>query len=142
MKMIRTENITKKYKRYKKQEGVIGSIKGLFHREYEEKIAVERCRCDIGQSTGAECHGIGYGHCYQQHGTGATADIGNSRGYKSDNEERYDKSEKFAEKSVECGKAACCPCRENESGADAKRYRNGDAWQQSDFKSTGHRFFR
>lgn len=40
MKMIRTENITKKYKRYKKQEGMIGSIKGLFHREYEEKIAV------------------------------------------------------------------------------------------------------
>ena len=40
MKMIRTENITKKYKRYKKQEGVTGSIKGLFHREYEEKIAV------------------------------------------------------------------------------------------------------
>ena len=38
MKIIRTENITKKYKRYKKQEGVIGSIKGLFHREYEEKM--------------------------------------------------------------------------------------------------------
>ena len=47
MKMIRTENITKKYKRYKKQEGVIGSIKGLFHREYEEKIAVDAFNMDV-----------------------------------------------------------------------------------------------
>ncbi|MDO4337535.1 MAG: ATP-binding cassette domain-containing protein [Eubacteriales bacterium] len=41
MKIIETENLTKKYKRYKKQEGLTGSIKGLFHREYEEKIAVD-----------------------------------------------------------------------------------------------------
>lgn len=41
MKMIQTANITKKYKRYKKQEGMLGSIKGLFHREYEEKTAVD-----------------------------------------------------------------------------------------------------
>ena len=41
MKIIETENLTKKYKRYKKQEGLAGSIKGLFHREYEEKIAVD-----------------------------------------------------------------------------------------------------
>ena len=47
MKMIRTENITKKYKRYKKQEGVMGSIKGLFHREYEEKIAVDAFNMDV-----------------------------------------------------------------------------------------------
>lgn len=40
MKIIQTENLTKKYKRYKKQEGIVGSIKGLFHREYEEKAAV------------------------------------------------------------------------------------------------------
>lgn len=40
MKIIETENLTKKYKRYKKQEGLAGSIKGLFHREYEEKIGV------------------------------------------------------------------------------------------------------
>ena len=49
MKMIRTENITKKYKRYKKQEGVIGSIKGLFHREYEEKIAVDAFNMDVDE---------------------------------------------------------------------------------------------
>lgn len=49
MKMIRTENITKKYKRYKKQEGVTGSIKGLFHREYEEKIAVDAFNMDVDE---------------------------------------------------------------------------------------------
>ena len=49
MKMIRTENITKKYKRYKKQEGVMGSIKGLFHREYEEKIAVDAFNMDVDE---------------------------------------------------------------------------------------------
>ena len=38
MKIIETENLTKKYKRYKKQEGLAGSIKGLFHRKYEEKL--------------------------------------------------------------------------------------------------------
>ncbi len=41
MKIIGTENLTKRYKRYKKQEGLTGSIKGLFHRKYEEKIAVD-----------------------------------------------------------------------------------------------------
>ena len=40
MKIIETTELTKKYRRYKKQEGIIGSIKGLFKREYEEKIAV------------------------------------------------------------------------------------------------------
>ena len=40
MKIIETTKLTKKYRRYKKQEGIIGSIKGLFKREYEEKIAV------------------------------------------------------------------------------------------------------
>lgn len=33
--------LTKTFKRYKKQEGLSGSIKGLFHREYEEKEAVK-----------------------------------------------------------------------------------------------------
>lgn len=41
MEIIKTENLTKTYKRYKKQEGMKGSIKGLFHREYEEKTAVD-----------------------------------------------------------------------------------------------------
>ena len=41
MEIVQTENLTKKYKRYKKQAGMKGSIKGLFHREYEETIAVD-----------------------------------------------------------------------------------------------------
>lgn len=39
--VIEARNLTKKYKRYKKKEGLMGSVKGLFHREYEEKCAVE-----------------------------------------------------------------------------------------------------
>lgn len=47
MKIIETTELTKKFKRYKKQEGMIGSIKGLLRREYEEKIAVRRLNLDI-----------------------------------------------------------------------------------------------
>ena len=39
--VIQTEGLTKKYKRYKKKEGLKGSVIGLFHREYEEKQAVD-----------------------------------------------------------------------------------------------------
>lgn len=41
MNIIETENLTKIYKRYKKEEGIFGSIKGLWKREYEEKNAVD-----------------------------------------------------------------------------------------------------
>lgn len=40
MAVINTVNLTKNYKRYKKQKGFIGSLKGLFIRDYEEKAAV------------------------------------------------------------------------------------------------------
>lgn len=40
MNVIKTKNLVKKFKRYKKQEGLKGSIKGLFKREYLEKVAV------------------------------------------------------------------------------------------------------
>lgn len=49
MKIIETENLTKKYKRYKKQEGLTGSIKGLFHREYEQKIAVDAFNMEVNE---------------------------------------------------------------------------------------------
>lgn len=49
MKIIETENLTKKYKRYKKQEGLTGSMKGLFHREYEEKIAVNAFDMEVNE---------------------------------------------------------------------------------------------
>lgn len=40
MNIIETQNLRKTYRRYQKQEGLKGSIKGLFKREYEEKDAV------------------------------------------------------------------------------------------------------
>lgn len=49
MNMIETDHLTKKYKRYKKQEGLAGSIKGLFKREYEEKTAVHDMTISIGE---------------------------------------------------------------------------------------------
>ena len=40
MNIIETKELTKSFKRYKKQEGLSGSIRGLFKREYEIKEAV------------------------------------------------------------------------------------------------------
>lgn len=40
MYMIETEKLTKKFRRYKKQEGITGSIKGLLKRDYQEIISV------------------------------------------------------------------------------------------------------
>jgi ABC-2 type transport system ATP-binding protein len=47
MSIIQAENLTKIYKRYKKETGVKGSIKGLFHREYEYKMAVNTINMSI-----------------------------------------------------------------------------------------------
>lgn len=47
MKVIETAELTKKYKRYQKQEGIIGSLKGLIKRDYEEKIAVGSFNLEI-----------------------------------------------------------------------------------------------
>lgn len=47
MNIIETENLTKTYKRYKKKEGIIGSIQGLWKREYEEKNAVNSVNLKI-----------------------------------------------------------------------------------------------
>ena len=40
MNVIEAEDLTKVYRRYIKPEGIKGSLKGLFRREYEEKAAV------------------------------------------------------------------------------------------------------
>lgn len=45
MEIIKTAGLTKNFKRFKKQAGMIGSIKGLIRREYEEKQAV--CNLDL-----------------------------------------------------------------------------------------------
>lgn len=47
MKVIETAELTKKYKRYQKQEGILGSLKGLIKRDYEEKIAVGSFNLEI-----------------------------------------------------------------------------------------------
>ncbi len=39
--MIKVENLSKTYRRYKKKEGLAGSLASLLHREYEEKKAVK-----------------------------------------------------------------------------------------------------
>ena len=38
--IIKTESLVKKYRRYKKREGILGSIASLWKRDYEEKMAV------------------------------------------------------------------------------------------------------
>lgn len=40
--IINTTNLSKTYRRYRKSEGIRGSITSLFHRKYEEKTAVNR----------------------------------------------------------------------------------------------------
>ncbi len=42
MSIIQTANLTKEYRRYKKQPGLMNSIRGLFVREYETKAALQR----------------------------------------------------------------------------------------------------
>ncbi len=50
MNIIETRDLSKKYNRYLKQEGLSGSIKGLFKRDYIEKIAVNSF--DLSVETG------------------------------------------------------------------------------------------
>ena len=40
MNIIETEKLTKVYRRFVKPEGLMGSVKSLWKREYEEKSAV------------------------------------------------------------------------------------------------------
>lgn len=47
MSIIETDKLTKVYKRYKKKEGLLGSVKGLLKREYEEKLAVNQVSLQI-----------------------------------------------------------------------------------------------
>lgn len=47
--IIETKDLVKKYRRYKKKEGLRGSIAGLWRREYEEKTAVNRVNLSVEQ---------------------------------------------------------------------------------------------
>lgn len=46
-KIIQVENLCKTYRRYKKQEGLVGSVKSLFCRQYVEKAAVSSLSLSI-----------------------------------------------------------------------------------------------
>ncbi len=47
MAIIEAEGLTKTYRTFKKKDGVSGAIRGLFHREYEEKQAVNQVSFSI-----------------------------------------------------------------------------------------------
>ena len=45
--IINTDNLVKTYRRYKKQEGIRGSIASLLKRTYEEKVAVNHISLSV-----------------------------------------------------------------------------------------------
>lgn len=47
MNIIKTSGLTKRYRRYKKKEGILGSFKGLIRRDYEEKTAIKNMNMEI-----------------------------------------------------------------------------------------------
>ena len=47
--LIKTENLTKNFRRFEKEPGLKGSIKSLFHREYLDKEAVSKFDMEIKQ---------------------------------------------------------------------------------------------
>ena len=47
--IIKTNNLVKKYRRYKKREGIRGSIASLWKRDYEEKTAVDKIDLWVGE---------------------------------------------------------------------------------------------
>ncbi|MBE5961892.1 MAG: ATP-binding cassette domain-containing protein [Lachnospiraceae bacterium] len=49
MNVIETKDLTKTYKRFKKKEGLRGSLEGLWKREYEEKTAVSHMDLEIAK---------------------------------------------------------------------------------------------
>ncbi len=49
MNAIKVTNLSKSFKIYKKQAGLRGSLKSLFHREYEQIRAVKNISFEINQ---------------------------------------------------------------------------------------------
>ena len=46
-KVIETQGLVKTYRRYRKREGIRGSLASLWKREYEEKTAVNRVNLSV-----------------------------------------------------------------------------------------------
>ena len=49
MPVIEIKNLSKSYRVYQKREGVMASIKGLFHREYREVHAVRDINLEVNE---------------------------------------------------------------------------------------------
>ena len=49
MNAIEIRQLQKSYRVYQKKEGLLASVRGLFHREYREVHAVQRHRSDVEQ---------------------------------------------------------------------------------------------
>ena len=47
--VIETNHLVKTYRRYKKKEGIRGSLTGLWKREYEEKTAINQIDLSISE---------------------------------------------------------------------------------------------
>jgi hypothetical protein len=53
-------------------------------------------------------------------------DVGNGRGYETDDDKRYEKAEELAEYGIEGGKHSAEPNRKELSGKDSEPYGNQD----------------
>lgn len=49
MSIIKVTNLTKVYRNYKKEKGMLGSVKNLFHREFFEKTAVNSISFEVDE---------------------------------------------------------------------------------------------
>src|SRR5438093_11238882 len=49
MPIIEVQGLTKAFRTYKKQPGLTGALKGLFHRQYEQTLAVKEVSFSIGE---------------------------------------------------------------------------------------------
>ncbi|HEY2951695.1 MAG TPA: ABC transporter ATP-binding protein [Verrucomicrobiae bacterium] len=49
MPIIEVQGLTKAFRTYKKQPGLTGALKGLFHRQYEQTLAVKEVSFNIGE---------------------------------------------------------------------------------------------
>src|SRR5438874_10393600 len=53
--VIRLDGLTRLFRTYKKKEGFLGALQGLFHREYENTVAVQNVSFTVNEG---ECVGF------------------------------------------------------------------------------------
>ena len=47
--VIQTHDLTKAFRTYRKEEGLKGAFRGLFHRKYTETLAADRVSFSVGE---------------------------------------------------------------------------------------------